>query len=162
MLGCEGLHDPDAGRVFFDQHGDVRQAGLDEPGDRVDLLPHSHPDQEGDGQRDGGDQSELGVQGEHLGEGDEDNCALDDDGRCHHQVLLHGTHVGVGPGDQLADRDPVIEGEGQQHVVLVNDVAEVVLEAVRGREQEAPAQVVGDLTDADGDEDQRGETRQWL
>ena len=135
LLGGEGLHDPHAGGVFLDQHGDVGEPGLDEPGDRVDLLPHGHADDEGDGQRDGGDQSELGVEREHLGEGDEDDRALDDHRRRHHQVLLDRTHVGVGPGDQLADRDAVVEGERQRHVVLVDDVAQVVLEAVSRREQ---------------------------
>ena len=102
------------------------------------------------------------VDREHLGERDEDHRALHQHRRRHHEVLLDRTDVGVGPGDQLAHRDPVVEGERKRHVVLVDDVAQVVLEAVRGRQQAAPADVVADLTDADRDEDQGREARKRL
>ena len=67
--------------------------------------------------------------------------ALDQDQRGEGHVHLHRADVGVGPGDELARLDPVVEGERHPGQVLVDDVAEVVLDVVGRLEEEQPGDV---------------------
>ena len=63
------------------------------------------------------------------------------------QVHLHRADVGVGPRDQLARLDPVVEGERHPRQVLVDDVAQVELDLVGGLEEEEARDVAGDAAD---------------
>ena len=84
------------------------------------------------------DERERHVDRHHQDEGEHDDAALHEDERRLRQVHLHGADVRVGARDELTRLHAVIERERHPREVLVDDVPEVVLDAVRSpQEQEA-------------------------
>jgi hypothetical protein len=160
LFGGEGLHDPHAVDVLVHDAGHVGEPGLDQPGHREQHLPHvrAHPVHKR--HRHHGDDGERDVHRQHLDERDDHHRALHHDRRPEGQVHLHGTDVGVRPGDELAGLDPVIETERQRAQVLVDDVAQVVLHVVRRAQQEEPRAVGEGAADAREDGDPFGVAEQ--
>ena len=63
------------------------------------------------------------------------DAALHEDDRREREVHLHRADVGVGTRDELPRLHAVVERERHAAQVLVHDVPQVVLDAVRGLEQ---------------------------
>ena len=93
------------------------------------------------------DERERDVDREHLGEREHRDAALHEDARGEREVHLHRADVGVGAGDELARLDAVVERERHAAQVLVHDVPQVVLDAVRRLQQVVPRRVREDEPD---------------
>ena len=140
LLGLRGerLHHSHALDVLVDDGGDVGEAGLDQPRHREHPLAHLESGDEDERHRRERDERERHVDRHHQDEGEHDDAALHEDERRLRQIHLHGADVRVGAGDELPRLHAVIERERHAREVLVDDVPEVVLDAVRSpQEQEA-------------------------
>ena len=141
VLGRERLHHAHAVDVLVDDGGDVGEARLDEPRHREHLLPHAHADDVDERHRRHRDQRERHVDREHLREREDRDAALHEDRRREREVHLHRADVGVRTRDELARLHAVVERERHAAQVLVHDVPQVVLDAVRRLEQVVARQV---------------------
>ena len=143
VLGGEGLDHADTVDVFVDDGGHVGQPRLDEPRDREHRSPHPDAEEVDEGHGGHGHQGQRHVDREHVTERHDGDGALDDDARREGEVHLHRPDIRVGPGDELAGLDPVVERERHAGQVLIHDVAEVEFHLVGRRHQEQPGDVAG-------------------
>ena len=153
LLGGEAAHHTHAVHVLVDDGRHLGQAGLDDPRDREQGLPHLDAHDVDERHRRHGDEGQRHADGEHEAEGDDRDGALHEDHGREREVHLHGADVGVGPRDQLSGLHPVVEGEGHPREVLVEDVAQVELDGV-GDLEEVRAR---DVAEDPGEQPQHGD-----
>src|SRR6185437_4364128 len=147
FLGGERLDHAHAVGVLVDHGRHLRQAGLDGPRNGEQDPAHAHAAPVDERHRDHGYEGEEDVDGEHEPEGNEGNGALDEDQRGKREIHLHRADVGIGPRDQLSRLHAVVERERHASEVLVDAVAEVVLDVVRHLEQRGAGEVAGHSAD---------------
>ena len=144
LLRGERLHHPHAVDVLVDHGRDVREARLREPRHREHVAAHPDRGEEHERHRRHRDERERHVDGEHQDEREHRDAALHEDDRRHRQIHLHLADVGVAARDELTGLHAVVERERHAAQVLVHDVPQVVLDAVRGLQHVEARRVVED------------------
>ena len=156
LLGGEGLDHPHARYRLFDHAGDLGGPLLGVPGGGED--PGAHADGGGghrrkDDEGDGGEREAEG--GHHRQRQDEHDHVAEEQGQEGEQHLDHAD-VAARPGDGLARLQPVVGGEVEPLKVLVDGVAQVVLDVVADAPGEEPPPDRGGEAD-DPEAEQGGE-----
>ena len=134
LLG-ERLDDPRALDVLVDDRRDVGLPGLHDPRQREDAVAEPEPDEEDERQRRERHGGQPDVDHHHDDDGDEQQHQLHRDERSEGEEQLDRPDVGVGPADDLAALDAVPVAERELGEALVDQVAEVGLDAVGGSKQ---------------------------
>ncbi len=143
-LAGEGLDHPGAGHVLVHHGGDLGQVGLDHPAQREQLLAHPGADGVDGGQGRHRHQGEPHVDAQHQHHRQGEGSHAHHQGRGVGEEHLHGAHIRVGPGDELAGLHPIVERERQAGEVLVEQGPQVVLELVGDPGQTVACEIAED------------------
>jgi hypothetical protein len=156
LLLAEPLHHPDSGDGFLDDHRHLPLPLLGVPVGRERLLAQHVGRRHERGHGEQRDHGEKGREDEHHDDrrGEEQHVAAHDGQEG--EEALQQAEIGVGPRDELTGLHLVVAGEVEADQVVVDGVAQVVLD-IEADPAPPVAAHVGTGQRADGEHDQHAE-----